>query len=474
MRDLTPIQPYRPLVWNDAVLDIKDSLLEESSPVFIVGGAVRDAMLSRPIHDLDLATPGDSVAIARRIANSVPGGALYVMDKERGVARAMIETMHGDMQIDVARFRGEAVDDLLQDLQDRDFTINAMAVDLHSDLTRVIDPTEGERDIAHKVIRQCREGSITSDPVRAIRGIRQSVQLEFKLEPSTLSEIRAAVPLLTQEIVSWERIRDELFNVLSLKRPVAALRVMDMIEMLDAVIGEDSTPREAVLSEIDKFTQLLNGLIPSRRGNNLSTDFGFGLALMQLNAMRSSLEAHMQHRWANDRRHFAFLLLCVLLQHREEDELEIVLETLRLSNSEKKRAYAFLQGRYLLADAETSELAMHRFWYSCGEAGVDICLYTLASYLAEVKAAIDQDRWLDLVETVRVYLDAYYLQYDRIVQPPLLLDGKQIIKLTGITPGPQVGELLDALREAQAIGEVLSEEQAVHFVNEQVGKSSLS
>jgi tRNA nucleotidyltransferase (CCA-adding enzyme) len=188
--DLTPRKPYRPLRWPDAVLEIAALLADETVPIYIVGGAVRDAMLGRLVKDLDLATPGDAIAIAKRIANSFLGGALFVMDRERGVARAIIETMYGPLNVDVARFRGEAQDSLLADLRDRDFTLNAMAVDLQGDLSLVIDPLGGEGDIAKKVVRRCRLGVVETDRVRALRAIRQSTQLRFRVEPETLAEVR--------------------------------------------------------------------------------------------------------------------------------------------------------------------------------------------------------------------------------------------------------------------------------------------
>lgn len=471
MTDLTPKQPYRPLLWTDAVYDIRDLLADNPSPIYIVGGAVRDALLNRPIKDLDLATPGDAIRIARRIANHFPNGAFYIMDKERGVARALIETMHGDMLVDVAHFRGQNDADLLADLRDRDFTINAMVVKLHGDLSLLIDPLGGEQDMAKKQVRRCQPGAIAADPVRALRAIRQTTQLKFHIEPDTLREIREQAGQVAAS-TSAERVRDEFYNVLNLVRPVGALRVMDALGLLDDVLGinalTDKPRREYLLTCVEKMTLLVNALLPHRRDANLAQNFSFGLALMQLNPVRSQLEAHVAERWPNERPHAALLNLLMLLPDYT-DQLDELVARLRLSNAEKKRlsdTIAALDAVYTLPD--TSDLALHRFWYPLRAAGVDVCLYTLAEYLAAKGPHLQQDAWLTMIDRVKTLLEAYYLRYDDVVSPPPLVDGKTLITALGIEPGQLVGDLLDTIREAQVTGDITTPQGAIAFAQDQL------
>src|SRR5688572_14500362 len=120
MSDLTPRQPRRPLLWPDSTLDLADTLSDSALPVYVVGGAVRDAYFGMPLHDLDLAVQSGAAPLARRIANALAGD-IYVMDADRDVARVIAQTPHGRLSIDVAAFRGP---DLLTDLIERDFTLN--------------------------------------------------------------------------------------------------------------------------------------------------------------------------------------------------------------------------------------------------------------------------------------------------------------------------------------------------------------
>src|SRR5688572_31445186 len=103
--------------------------------VWVVGGALRDAWLRRPIHDLDFAVDGDGVAAARRVADAV-GGAVYPLDAERGIGRVILSRDGEDLTLDFSRLRGP---DLAADLALRDFTINAMAAALEAP-GELIDP----------------------------------------------------------------------------------------------------------------------------------------------------------------------------------------------------------------------------------------------------------------------------------------------------------------------------------------------
>ncbi len=472
MNNLTPREPYRPLIWTDAVLEIQDLLRDTPYPIYIVGGAVRDAMLHRPIKDLDLATPGDSIALARQIANHFPGGAFFVMDEERGVARAIIETVHGEIDVDVAYFRGEQ-GDILSDVRDRDFTLNAMMVDLKGDLSKIIDPLNGEQDVADKVIRRCSDIALAADPIRALRAVRQSQQLGFRIEPTTLKDIRAVTNALNR--VSPERIRDELFKLLELKRPAAAVRVMEAIGLLDAIVPVTSVSGKGgvrhICSSMDKASALMGGLVPGGAGN-LAQNFGYGLALTQLTHVRKQLAAHLSAEWAGQRSQRGLFMLALLLQDFPTDDgsINAVAKRLRLSNNEKARLKQVVGARNALIEIEDfNTLGLHRFWYTLRQAGVDVCLFTLVDYLARQGVHLEQYSWLQRVEKVKLALEAYFLDYENVVEPPPLVSGSELIEALDLEPGAIIGQLLDVIREAQVMGEVETAEGAIAFARAALG-----
>ena len=447
MNDLTPRVPYRPLIWPDVVLDLQDMLIDSDQPVYVVGGAVRDALLHRPLTDLDLATPDNGIQLARRIANALNGD-FFVLDADRDVGRALIDMGDGRLVIDVARFRG---DDLQSDLLDRDFTVNAMAVDLREAIDHVIDPLGGEADTQAKLIRRCGPHSLADDPLRALRAVRQSVQLGMRIEPETLTDVRAAVHALPN--TSAERIRDEFVKLLALPKVRMALRVAgalglltqivpetDSLSMLPSANADYATRWQETLAIIETLAHLLVAISPVRSDHTAAT-FGLGMLVMQLDRYRPRLQAHIGQQWPNERPHSALLVLAMLLvsvvqaREAESDLVGDWVGRLRLSNDERQRLVSILQQYDRPFEmTELSSLVIHRFWRQVGEAGVDICLLAAARFLGNAGGDLNQDEWLAFVERLMVLLSAYYDQYETLVEPPLLVDGNQLMAALDLKP----------------------------------------
>ncbi|NTU75587.1 MAG: hypothetical protein HGA86_05650 [Anaerolineaceae bacterium] len=200
----------------------------DGEDVYVVGGAVRDAILGQETHDIDFAVRGNARRLARRVADVLC--AVYVeMDDEHDIGRVILDDQSLDRFIlDFAALRA---DELEGDLLGRDFKINAMALDV-KDLGKLIDPLGGIVDLQQKVISACSPTSITDDPIRVLRAIRLAIGLNFKIEPGTLQQIRSAVSSLPR--ISNERQRDELFRILEGPRPDTALKLLGKpVEMVE-------------------------------------------------------------------------------------------------------------------------------------------------------------------------------------------------------------------------------------------------
>jgi tRNA nucleotidyltransferase/poly(A) polymerase len=465
---LTPRAPHRPLLWPDQVLDIQNFLLSQAGSVFIVGGAVRDALMHRPVNDLDLAVDGSGIQVARKLANQFQGD-FFVLDGDRDVGRALLPNGEGTLMVDVARLRGES---LAEDLLDRDFTLNALAVDFRSDLNSLIDPLNGEGDIQQKLLRQCSSQSFQTDPVRVLRAVRLCVQLGFRLEPATLQSLRAVVPHLEQ--VSAERVRDELFKMLALSKPATAVRIAEsvgiwrtIIPALDTSAAERATPDDpsgwkSVFSIIDYLSQILT-TISYTRTDNTAASFGLGMLAIQLDRYRQRIIQHLLIKWPNGREHRALLVLAAMLQSAMNGKQAVqVGADLRLSVDEQeclKRLCDRLPGFWSVE--VHSKLDMHYYWRQLGATGIDLCLLALAQQLQTYDSVIHQEDWLRRVEHVRLLLDAYFEHFTEVVEPPQLVDGNELMELLSLKPGPIIGRLLDRLREAQVTGEVTTRTQAV-------------
>lgn len=483
MSDLTPHKPqFRTMLWADDVLEIQDKLLalNLTQPLYIIGGAVRDAFLHFPVKDIDLATPTDSIKVARKIANAFQGD-IFIMDAERGVARVLIDIADTTLTIDIAAFRGET---LLDDILGRDFTINAMAVDMLGDLQLLIDPLDGETDAMQKIVRRCSPVSIADDPIRALRAVRQSTYLKFRIEPETLKDIHAYGANLIE--TSPERVRDEFFKILGLKRSPVALKVIHALGLLQMILPEIKSLAVKNLPEphiFDGFKQAIETVenmvgimdtISYRRSDSTAASFAYGMLAMQLDRYRSELNEHLAMTYPNERSHTALLVLAGLL-HRVDDAVSVianVADELRLSNPEKK--YLVAMTRHYAATQTLdyqSPLDVHRFWYPLQDKGVDAILLGLADYLAIYGNELKQDDWLIQVERAFMLFFAYFSQYDSVVSPQPFLNGNDLMDDLGLDGGRIIGEILTYLREGQVVGEMTTREQAFEMAKAYIKQS---
>ncbi|RPH63276.1 MAG: CCA tRNA nucleotidyltransferase, partial [Chloroflexi bacterium] len=205
--------------------------LPADQPLYLVGGAVRDSLLGLPTHDLDFAVPSGALKLARSVANKL-SGAFFPLDEQNDTARIILQREDGTRDsLDFAGFRGP---DLESDLRGRDFTLNAMAMDVRTG--QPIDPLGGARDLREKLLRACSETSFTEDPARILRAVRQAAAFGFTIQPETRQLMKTAVPLLPR--VSPERQRDELFKMLEGPRPDASIRALELLGVLPVLLPE--------------------------------------------------------------------------------------------------------------------------------------------------------------------------------------------------------------------------------------------
>jgi tRNA nucleotidyltransferase/poly(A) polymerase len=453
------------------MLNLFETLAAVEPPAYIVGGAVRDALLRRRIKDVDIAVPGSGLRTARQIADLM-NGAYYPLDPKRDVGRALVETPEGKLVIDAARFRG---DSLLADLTDRDFTVNAMAVDIHGNPGWLIDPSGGEQDAIDKVLRRCNAHSIAQDPIRSLRAVRLSIMLGLRIEPATLADCRAHGARMSE--TSPERVRDEVFRLLALPKAASALRVADALGLTAAAFPEVQILHarslwQHALLQLERLAEIVITISPMRT-DETAARFSLGMLVMALDRYRPQLQRHLDTQWPEERTHPALLGLAVLLLYATDaDGAEARAAALPLSSKERERLSLIVRHYEEHRDpSDLTPLGLHRYWHVVAEAGIDICLIALAEFLASASVLNDQDEWLARLVRARTLLEAYFDHYDRIVQPPTLIDGNQLMSALDLRPGPTIGSLLDAIREAQVTGMVTTTEGALAFARGVLGEA---
>ncbi len=498
--DLTP-QPQPQALIYPAVLDaLRPVIAKAGSPVYLVGGAVRDALLHKPVHDFDFVTGGDALRVARQIANAFRG-AFYPLDAERGVGRAIIQFEEAQVIIDVARFRGA---DLAADLAARDFTMNALAVDMGGDPNAIIDPLDGLLDLKAKRLRRCAAGSLAEDPIRVLRAIRQAAEYGMLIEPQTRVDVKANAGRIFE--TSIERVRDELVKALEGVKTHAVLRGWDAVGLLAQIIPEvgpmrgvtQSAPHiydvwEHTLQAVQAAGRVLAVISPNRTDETAADGF-YGMIVYRLDRYRKALQAHLTREWPGGRTSRATILLATLLHdcgkpatrsvgedgrvhfYRHElvgaDLARERLSALRFSSDEIERVTGIIRnhmrplaftinGPQDPKEINISRRALHRFWRATGDAGVDVCILTQADYLATYGVTLDLKRWLAHLEVVAQLLEAWFMQREQIVAPVPLLNGDGLMQALDLKPGPELGVLIRAIIEGQAAGEIMTVEEAL-------------
>lgn len=475
--------------------EIRPVLVARDTPVYLVGGAVRDALLGQASHDLDFVVPEKAIQLAFTVADALHVPA-YILDRERDTGRVVLPEL--ETMIDFARFRAP---DLEADLRDRDFTINAMALPAGAiSATAIIDPTGGRQDLAAGLIRLTHAGALADDPVRTLRALRLAARLHFKLTPDTETAVAAAAPLLNQ--VSPERVRDELLKLLLTGAPGTGLAQMAALELLPVILPEiaalagvtQSSPHhEPVLAHTISVLRWLAQVETTVVYQEETTTPALAQAQSLLAPYASALAAHLS-RPVDGGLHGRILLRLGALFHdvgkaetREEEIIETGelrirffghdqtgarltgwrLRRLRLSNAAIKLVRRIVRGHmrplYLAQVEKVTRRAVYRFFRDTGEAGLDIGLLSLADHLATHDGPGQGGEWEQLLAVVNRLFQHYFDAYEETIAPPPLLGGGELIAALDLEPGPEVGRLLRLIEEAQAAGEIETRKEAVEL-----------
>jgi putative nucleotidyltransferase with HDIG domain len=465
---------------------------QQGARALLVGGAVRDGLLGRPLHDLDFVVDGDATALAAA-ARRVFHGALVPLDRERDTARVVIRYKGHRFDLDFARCQGHDWD---ADLGARDFTVNAIAVDPTG---RYLDPLNGREDLAAGRLRATNENAFRDDPLRMLRAVRLVAELGLHIEPQTMAWMRRDAPLLPH--VAAERMRDEFTRILDAPGAARHLDDLDDLGLLAQVlpevaalrgVGQSPPHRWDVWTHTRMTVDALGGLLAYLEGTSRgdsqvgSPGWVWGDVEERLGPLRADIVAHLG-RIVSDTRERSFVLKLAALLHdvgkpqtrslgddarlhfyqHERVGADLAAErlrALRFSNDEIALVQTMiahhLRPGQLARDKGLSRRAIYRFFKATGEAGVEIGLLSLSDMLAVWGPALPSRRWLRRLDVVTTLLSTFF---DRspVVLPPPLVNGRELMGALGLAPGPEVGRLLEAIREAQAAGEVETRQAAL-------------
>jgi tRNA nucleotidyltransferase/poly(A) polymerase len=485
--------------------ELRELLAQHSCEGYLVGGYVRDQLLGRHTQDLDVAVKQEAIGLAREAANRL-GGAFVLLDEERHTARVVLRDRNQSYYIDFTNLRG---DSLRADLATRDFTINAMAVNIQdtSPQPQLIDLHGGQKDLERRVSRAVSDSVFHDDPLRLLRAVRLGAELEMQVEGHTEELMRRDSYLIT--LSSAERIRDELCKTLYTGRAAASLRYLDELSILAYLIPEleplrglEQPPPHyqnvfdhslATVEELERISRFLSSMVDkdqqSRAAKGMQEAEIWDHLRDTVNPFAEQMLAYLREKVAYERSRLVLLELAGLLhdlgkattaKRDEKGRIRFfghqmegtalaarILRRLRFSNREVRLVQTVVRHHMrplqLAKQERVTRRAIYRFFKDTKGVGVDVLILSLADNLALWQPGQDVSSWRKLFDTAGLLLGKYYEEYDEVIGPPPLIRGGDLMSRLGIEPGPVIGQLLQAVQEAQAAGEVATREEALRL-----------
>jgi poly(A) polymerase len=434
---------------NNPVLGLISKIADENNTeLYIVGGYVRDIILKRPTNDLDIVVVGNGIEFARKLASAIGGKTNVSVFKNFGTA--MLSYKNYEIEFVGARkesYRRESrkpiVEDgtLQDDLQRRDFTINALAVGLGKDnYGELIDPFKGVEDIKNKIIRTPLDPEVTfsDDPLRMMRAIRFASRLKFRVDELTTDAIRKHRERIG--IVSQERITEEINKIILSEKPSTGFKLMDQTSLLEIIL-----PEVYAMKGVD----MMNGKIHK-------DNFHHTIKVLDNLCKQSD---NLWLRWA------ALLHDVGKPGTKKYDEssgwtfhghdylgskmVPAIFRRLKLPLNEKLKYVQKIVRLHLrpisLSGEEITDSAVRRLLHEAGDQTDDLMILCEADITSKNK------------ETVRRHMNNFSLVRQKLreieekdairnFQPPV--KGDEIMKTLGLSPGREVGIIKKSIKEA--------------------------
>lgn len=435
---------------------------------YLVGGCVRDFCLGIPPADFDLVSFGDVWTLAERIALRL-GSHAFWMDKTRAIAR--IAQGNPPIKIDVCAPKAATI---AADLAERDITINAMA--LHPATQALLDPLQGLADLEQRRIRIIAEKNLIDDPLRVLRCLRFSLQLDFTLTEDTRSALKRQAPYLTA--VAPERIKQELDAALALKGGAGIFELMQTygLPLFPQYVDIDQGPhhrwpliRHAVLAALetenllDKAETYLPGI-----GAYFAEQIEDGvprLSILKLSAFLHDIGKPEAHTLDIDGAVHFYGHAQVGARQTEGTlkSLHYAKQTIRIAAGIVEHHMRVLE---LAVGGVITNRAMHRFLSATIGFTPEVLLLTIADAEATGKDPAYAGARPDIEAIVR-RIWTYYREVFCVTRPAPLLSGHDVMQALKIPPGTHVGEALVMVEEARADGLVQDRDEALAYLKKQ-------
>ncbi len=400
---------------------VLDRLHRAGFQAYVVGGAVRDMVMGRPIRDWDVVTSGGTEDI-ERVFHDV---SLFSLKHDT------ITLVQNKIHYEVTPYRTREGDGrgLERDLGLRDFTINAMAYDPGTD--RIIDPCGGREDVSRKTVRAVGVPGdrFLEDPLRLVRAVRLAAELRFRIDPDTLEVMRAMARQIAG--VSRERIRDELMKILMCPKPSTGFRLLQRTGLLDYFlpelvegVGKRQNPAYHRFTIFRHIMETLDRTPPDPD--------------LRLTALFHDIaKPRTRERIAGTYRFYG--------HEKEGAKLTAgIMERLKFSRERTNRVSHLTRHHIIGYRRDWGDAAIRRMIRRVGPENVAALIaFRRADLLAHGKG----DASLELLEELESRIAGLGEGRTAVRVTDLAIDGNTVMRRLDLGPGPAVGRILDQLME---------------------------
>ncbi len=470
MSDLSAL--LDPAPFRDVLRRVGEVAARDGVPVYAVGGAVRDLLLGRSTTDLDFVAVGENAGlrVARQVAKALRGQQVHLYPTF-GTAAIRLPEKAGGLVLEFVTARRESyrhdsrkpeveMGTLDDDLARRDFTVNALALDLHPDrFGTLLDLFGGLADLDAGLLRTPLDPAQTfeDDPLRMVRAARFAAQLGFRVDDAATEAMRAAAARI--EIVSMERVADEVQKLIATPVPSRGWKVLyeggvleHLLPELTALAGVEAIDGVGHKDNFYHSLQVLDNLAAATTDRDADETRYLRWAALLHDIGKARTKRFFRGNWTFHGHDdvgsrmvpHVFRRLKLPLDHR----LDYVRDLVRMHH----RPHA-------LVDDEVTDSAVRRLLFDAGEHVDDLMTLVRADLTSKNPRRVRRyRRGFDVVEEKMRTVEEK--DHVRTFQPPV--DGYEIMEALGVQEGLAVGILKERIKEAILDGEIPNEHDAAY------------
>lgn len=445
-----------------------DFILSKIHDGYLVGGCVRDFLLNGEFsEDRDISIKG-AENFAKKLAEEFDA-TFIILDEENKIYRVVLKDKEN--YLDISELQGNSIED---DLSRRDFTINAIAYDLKTDT--IIDITGGQGDLEQRILRHIKEENFIDDPLRILRAYRFLAVTGFEPKIELTNILRKHVKMIAKP--AKERISYELMKLFGGEFCSQTLLKMDedgILETLFPNINEMKKVPPNTHHHLDLFHHSVETVkqieILYKNSSSevtehlLQTDFGGYPRINHLKLAGFLHDIGKFSTWTieeSGRHRF--------IKHDDVGSKMIIPILQKMKFSKKQINYIscmvknHIYPSNVLAAPELSEKVMMRYIRKMENDVIDNIMLAKADRLSARGVDITEEIINSNLQGLDTLLNFYLEKRETLKPLPKLLDGLEIMKLKGIKQSPELGEIINALYEAQLNGDVVTKDDAINFV----------